>query len=544
MADVTGDDVLDVVALMSDENRIFPYNITNASFDPPLSFGTAGGKGQALATTDIDGDNDIDLVVGYAYSDASPDFLKNGPGTSQILLNDGSGGFATFDAPPTSSNDRVQLFGQDAISAYSLSTGDVNGDGAIDIIAGELTALSGTSTRDWYNSSIYLNNGLGGFDWPGGRTSWAHAGDFMTDTQLADMNGDGTLDIVAVNELEPGIHDIVYLNDGDGRFDPTRASIIADGSLMAFKDMVLGDIDSDGDIDVLGQGKNIASVYLNDGDANFHSFRSYAPPSNDLGEHPILLGDIDRDGDPDIVSLGYSPGDASITWNEIGQSRSYDDTAPAIVTKDPAVSAGLGTMATQRVLSDRKIPIHYALTDAESDSVGFIRACFSLDGGDNWRYAVRTGESPPSPDQLVTPDNGCPFVVNAVSTGDEPLSTSPEGSNHVISWDTLASGFAGQSDNVVFRIEAYPANNSSPYAIARSHQYPYVSTTTSPFRVRGLQVQVFQRTLRGMKLLRQTPWSTALLLGRRLLPNQSRTWQGYRCVPTAAVSFKALANSR
>ena len=65
---------------------------------------------------------------------------------------------------------------------------------------------------------------------------------------------------------------------------------------------------------------------------------------------------------------------------------------------------------------------------------------------------------------------------------------------HTFNWDVIGSGFFGQSDNVVFRLEAYPSlaplANSAPV-----FQRPYAAASTFPFRVRGTQVRVFSDTL-------------------------------------------------
>ena len=69
--------------------------------------------------------------------------------------------------------------------------------------------------------------------------------------------------------------------------------------------------------------------------------------------------------------------------------------------------------------------------------------------------------------------------------------------DYTFTWDTFASEFFGQSDNVVFRIEAY-STGAAP-AAAGTYQYfnstplfqhPYTSAATFPFRVRGTQVRV------------------------------------------------------
>jgi hypothetical protein len=64
---------------------------------------------------------------------------------------------------------------------------------------------------------------------------------------------------------------------------------------------------------------------------------------------------------------------------------------------------------------------------------------------------------------------------------------------HVYNWDVFNSGFFGQSDNVVFRLEAYPSLHPSITGVP-VYQRPFASATTFPFRVRGTQVQVLSGT--------------------------------------------------
>ncbi|HSH01741.1 MAG TPA: FG-GAP-like repeat-containing protein [Anaerolineae bacterium] len=70
---------------------------------------------------------------------------------------------------------------------------------------------------------------------------------------------------------------------------------------------------------------------------------------------------------------------------------------------------------------------------------------------------------------------------------------------HVFYWDTFASGFFGQSDDVRVRFEVYAQDNSQP--MSGTYQYPnltpssalwpYATTASSPFRARGTQIRVF-----------------------------------------------------
>jgi hypothetical protein len=72
----------------------------------------------------------------------------------------------------------------------------------------------------------------------------------------------------------------------------------------------------------------------------------------------------------------------------------------------------------------------------------------------------------------------------------------------VYPWDVLASGFFGQSDRVVFRLEAYPSLRPVTSGAADSFQRVSVAAGTYPFRVRGSQIQVLSDT---------TPISNALI---------------------------------
>jgi hypothetical protein len=61
-------------------------------------------------------------------------------------------------------------------------------------------------------------------------------------------------------------------------------------------------------------------------------------------------------------------------------------------------------------------------------------------------------------------------------------------------WDVYASGFFGQSDNVVLRLLAQPDPRPQPNQVPGPYQRPYVSAVTFPIRVRGNQVRVMDET--------------------------------------------------
>jgi hypothetical protein len=71
----------------------------------------------------------------------------------------------------------------------------------------------------------------------------------------------------------------------------------------------------------------------------------------------------------------------------------------------------------------------------------------------------------------------------------------------VYPWDVLASGFFGQSDNVVFRLEVYPSLEPITAGVANSFQHTSDAAETYPFRVRGSQIQVLSATVPASNVL-------------------------------------------
>ena len=100
--------------------------------------------------------------------------------------------------------------------------------------------------------------------------------------------------------------------------------------------------------------------------------------------------------------------------------------------------------------SDQRIPITYTLYGPADTPVGRIELEYSPDGGGRWLPAV------PTTDTLTTSLAAAPFPSTTLTN------------THVYTWDTFASGFFDQSDNVVLRLRAYPgtgvARNGVPDA--------------------------------------------------------------------------------
>lgn len=224
---------------------------------------TNAGNTTAMALGDVDGDGDIDLVAG-----------DNGQ-QSRLYLNNGTGTFtdATATRMPLG-NYRTQ----------SQALGDVDGDGDLDLVVGN------------YNdqSRLYLNNGNGTFT--DGTVARLPVGVYRTGSlQLGDVDGDGDLDLVVGNSGQQT--SLLYLNNGSGTFtDATATRMPASTSNSSLQ--VLGDVDGDGDLDLVGGG--LLRLHLNNGNGAFTDVTPTRMPVTNTGGS-FALGDVDGDGDLDMT---------------------------------------------------------------------------------------------------------------------------------------------------------------------------------------------------------------------------------------------------
>lgn len=309
-ADFNGDGKLDVVAgdIYSNTVSIWLGN-GDGTFKDGIPYATSN-KPEAIAIGDFNGDGKLDLAVtDTGLSDTISILLGNGDGTFRTTANypaarvsttiaaadlNGDGfvdlivgssdlqkpqasilwghGDGTFDAPT-----RYDLMALQGPLLFSISVGDLNGDGWPDLIASLTPGVA----------SVFLNTGHGGFQ---ARADYRTGPDCGA-ISLADFNGDGHLDLSCVHYTQV----TVLFGAGDGTFATPIASTSASPNSMA-----AGDFNGDGRPDLATT--NLAgppiSILLGNGNGTFQPDTGY-----DAGLNPtaVTLADLNHDGRLDLA---------------------------------------------------------------------------------------------------------------------------------------------------------------------------------------------------------------------------------------------------
>jgi hypothetical protein len=417
LGDVDGDGDLDLLTANAGSNTVsIRLNGGDATSSSTGLFSNGsdvpvGRSPSSIALGDIDGDGDLDLLAANASSNTVSIRLNGGDGLGTTTGTFGAGNEVDVNQAPT-----------------ALAIGDIDKDGDLDL----LTANSSNSVSIRLNGGDSLGSGTGVFS---GGSSLALSAQ-PSSLVLGDVDGDGDLDVAAAIAGFGTSHSVsICLNGGDatganiGRF--SIKSEVAVGSSPT--EVALSDVDGDGDLDLLTTNRSATypvSVRLNGGDAtgsNTGLFSRGATIGAGFWPTSLVLGDIDGDGDLDLLtandinsgvtSAGGVPAAINVLFNE--------PTAPTITSLTPTSGvAGTRVVLTGTNLSSTNVltingTAVTGLTVLSNTSLAFlVPAGTGTTGGvsvsTTWGTAGSTGFTP-----LITYTNNP--IVNA---GAIPLANS------------------------------------------------------------------------------------------------------------------------
>lgn len=165
----------------------------------------------------------------------------------------------------------------------SLVVADLNGDGKLDVVTAAFCSPDSSV-------NVLLNKGNGNFQ---AAVNYA-VGRCPNSIAVGDFNGDGKLDLVTANRLDNNVS--VLLGHGDGTFAAAVNYAVGSGPAS----VAVGDINGDGHVDlvVANQNDRNVTVLLGNGNGTFQAGGNFSLPKFPTS---LVLADFNGDGKLDVA---------------------------------------------------------------------------------------------------------------------------------------------------------------------------------------------------------------------------------------------------
>jgi len=264
------------------QNRYSPFNELQLP-------GTIVSNTISSVVADFNSDGNLDMVLGSSLSKVI------------LILGDGRGGFrqdAKLQMPAPETTGSIWP------SYASVHAGDVDGDGDLDLAIGTIAWTNLNLTG--YSDRLFLGDGKGNFvDGTKGRLPQSK--DITSEVKFVDVDRDGDLDLLCAGAFGTSR---IYINDGKGVFkDETSTRFPKSMALMSASNFAVGDLDGDGDEDLVVSDGGFwalvsqANLALRNNGKGYFSLLPV--PFMKLQTGCVALGDMDGDGDLDIVTANW-----------------------------------------------------------------------------------------------------------------------------------------------------------------------------------------------------------------------------------------------
>jgi hypothetical protein len=275
LGELNGDPWVDILALVHAHERAGLVLLSGSSYNfhenEPQAVDASG-----LALGDFDNDGDLDALLLDA----------RGPPAYSLARNDGSDGSGRF-----SIGRARRIPGRFGGELRGASIADLDADGDLDAIV-----------PLWDELRILLGDGTGEFK-PGARLS---SGRDPFATALADLDGDGHLDLAATSGAAPatdpdhydsaGASVWIYRGSAEGFAEPVRIEI------SGAHEVEPADLDGDGSIELVVSGSGGLTV-IRDPLGEPQATRTLVATDG-----PLLIADVLDPVGPDLITSSYTQG--------------------------------------------------------------------------------------------------------------------------------------------------------------------------------------------------------------------------------------------
>jgi hypothetical protein len=297
IVDFNNDNKLDIVHTDS--------NIANANWYKNMGNGVFVMQ-QLLTTTN---QNIRDVKIMDANGDGFKDILLSIRGENKLAWYNNTTGTGVFGTE--------NLIGHIAVTPNKVDAGDIDNDGDVDLVSS-----SGDSKLAWYK------NTNGGFTETQNVITQSLVN--ASNATLGDIDNDGDLDVMAFSWYQNSgdFSSIVWYENANGTGNFTQQHIVVSNTeqIQAIR---LADIDNDGDKDVIcGSTNNVISLYKNNGNGTFAAQTIFSTYTYGRYLLDMVTGDIDNDGDTDVV---VSFNNNEIAWYENSNGQGNLSTKHVIV---------------------------------------------------------------------------------------------------------------------------------------------------------------------------------------------------------------------
>lgn len=335
VGDMNADGWLDIIYAASNEVSIL-LNRGDGVFPTSADWTATDDSGEIeeIDVADIDADGSLDIAVardgranwvfynGGSYLEPNPSWTEtsnsfhesavaadmNGDGRDDLVLANGSGKteiwFGQASGAPFTVNDRWRPTSSSAMN--DVAVGDVNDDGVLDLVQLRTSHVVDFQFGPFVDEQDITYSGSND------QSVTIESNTKTKQVHLGDIDDDGDADLLVVSEDQCTY---LYRSDGnDFETTPHWSGACSNSTQTG----ALGDIDGDGDLDlVLGMRYERDLIYLNTG-SNFtsspsHSLGLLATTSHGSVEAMQVI-DFDGDGNNDIVTFGIFGPDRSAIY--------------------------------------------------------------------------------------------------------------------------------------------------------------------------------------------------------------------------------------